>query len=95
MEVQQHLLYQVRLTSVHLLAIKKNGLKLQPVDDFQFQVVTLTIYVFKYLAHLLLLKLTNTVDFEEDTDVVEGGSSEGSYVTKTVNLENYINWFRY
>ena len=35
----------------------------------------------------VVAKLTNTVDFEEDT-AVEGGSSEGSYITKTVNLEN-------
>ena len=35
----------------------------------------------------VVAKLTNTVDFEEDT-AIEGGSSEGSYVTKTVNLEN-------
>ena len=35
----------------------------------------------------LVAKLSNTVDFEEDT-ATEGGSSEGVYVTKSVNLEN-------
>jgi len=35
----------------------------------------------------IVAKITNTIDFEEDT-AVEGGSSEGVYVTKTVNLEN-------
>ena len=79
------------LTSVHLLAIKKNGLKLQPVDDFiSFR------YNFNYdywtqdlWRYLLWTKLTNVVDFEEDTAYVEGGSSEGSYITKVINLENY------
>ena len=35
----------------------------------------------------VIAKLTNTVDFEEDT-AIEGGSSSGSYLTKPINLEN-------
>jgi hypothetical protein len=74
-------------TSVHLLAIKKNGLKLQPVDDFTVSGTTLTMGSAPASGASLVVKLTNTVDFEEDT-AVEGGSSEGVYITKTVNLEN-------
>ena len=74
-------------SSVHLLAIKKNGLKLQPVDDFTVSGTTLTMTSAPASGASVVAKLTNTVDFEEDT-AVEGGSSEGSYVTKTVNLEN-------
>ena len=74
-------------SSVHLLAIKKNGLKLQPVDDFTVSGTTLTMVSAPASGASIVAKLTNTVDFEEDT-AIEGGSSEGSYVTKTVNLEN-------
>ena len=74
-------------SSVHLLAIKKNGLKLQPVDDFTVSGTTLTMGSAPASGASIVAKLTNTIDFEEDT-AVEGGSSEGSYITKTVNLEN-------
>ena len=74
-------------SSVHLLAIKKNGLKLQPVDDFTVSGTTLTMTSAPASGASVVAKLTNTVDFEEDT-AIEGGSSEGSYITKTVNLEN-------
>ena len=73
--------------SVHLLAIKKNGLKLQPVDDFTVSGTTLTMGSAPASGASIVVKLTNTVDFEEDT-AIEGGSSEGVYITKTVNLEN-------
>ena len=73
--------------SVHLLAIKKNGLKLQPVDDFTVSGTTLTMGSAPAAGASIVVKLTNTVDFEEDT-AIEGGSSEGVYITKTVNLEN-------
>ena len=74
-------------SSVHLLAIKKNGLKLQPVDDFTVSGTTLTMGSAPASGASIVVKLTNTVDFEEDT-AIEGGSSEGVYITKTVNLEN-------
>ena len=35
----------------------------------------------------LIVKLTNTVDFVEDTDN-EGGSTAGSYLTKPINIQN-------
>ena len=35
----------------------------------------------------VVAKLSNTVDYEDDT-ATEGGSSEGSYLTRPVNLEN-------
>ena len=73
--------------NVHLLAVKKNGLKLQPVDDFTVSGTTLTMVSAPANGASVVAKLTNTVDFEEDT-AVEGGSSEGVYITKTVNLEN-------
>ena len=73
--------------SVHLLAVKKNGLKLQPVDDFTVSGTTLTMGSAPASGASIVVKLTNTVDFEEDT-AIEGGSSEGVYITKTVNLEN-------
>jgi len=74
-------------SSVHLLAIKKNGLKLQPVDDFTVSGTTLTMGSAPASGASVVVKLSNTIDFEEDT-AVEGGSSEGSYITRTVNLEN-------
>ena len=35
----------------------------------------------------VVAKLSNMVDYEDDTSI-EGGSSEGSYITKPVTLEN-------
>jgi len=35
----------------------------------------------------VIAKLTNTVDYEDDT-AVEGGSSAGAYITKPINLAN-------
>ena len=74
-------------SSVHLLAIKKNGLKLQPVDDFTVSGTTLTMVTAPASGASVVAKLTNTVDFEEDT-AVEGGSSEGVYLTKSISFEN-------
>ena len=74
-------------SSVHLLAIKKNGLKLQPVDDFAVSGTTLTMGSAPASGASIVAKITNTVDFEEDT-AIEGGSTEGVYVTKSVNLQN-------
>jgi hypothetical protein len=74
-------------SSVHLLAIKKDGKKLQPIDDFTVSGTTLTMDSAPASGSKVIAKLTNTVDFEEDT-AIEGGSSSGSYLTKPVNLEN-------
>ena len=83
----KHLLYQDTI-KCSFISIKKNGLKLQPVDDFTVSGTTLTMDSAPAAgASIVVAKLTNTVDFEEDT-AIEGGSSEGVYITKTVNLEN-------
>ena len=74
-------------TSVHLLAIKKNGRKLQPIDDFTVAGSTLTLNLAPDAGSKVVAKLTNTVDYEDDTSV-EGGSSAGVYITKKVSLAN-------
>ena len=63
--------------------------KLDGVANTAFTVsgTTLTMVSAPASGATLVVKLSNTVDFEEDT-AIEGGSSEGSYITKTVNLEN-------
>ena len=88
MTVQQlHLLYLGTHQDVHI-AIKKDGKKLQPIDDFTVSGTTITMVSAPANGAKVIAKLTNTVDFEEDT-AIEGGSSEGSYITKPVNLENH------
>src|SRR5210317_1446625 len=74
-------------SSVHLLAIKKDGKKLQPVDDFTVSGTTLTLDTAPASGSKVITKLTNTVDYEDDT-ATEGGSSAGVYITKPVNLAN-------
>src|SRR6056300_1112985 len=74
-------------SSVHLLAIKKDGKKLQPVDDFTVSGTTLTLDTAPASGSKVIAKLTNTVDYEDDT-ATEGGSSAGAYITKPVNLAN-------
>ena len=74
-------------TSVHLLAVKKNGEKLQPVDDFTVSGTTLTMAVAPASGSSVVAKITNTVDYEDDTSI-EGGSSEGAYITKSIALAN-------
>ncbi|MDA9881785.1 DUF4815 domain-containing protein [Crocinitomicaceae bacterium] len=74
-------------TSVHLLSVKKDGKKLQPVDDFTVSGTTLTLDTAPASGSKVIAKLTNTVDYEDDT-ATEGGSSAGAYITKPVNLAN-------
>ena len=74
-------------TSVHLLAVKKNGEKLQPVDDFTVSGTTLTFTSAPASGAKIVAKLTNTVDYEDDT-ATEGGSAAGVYITKKVSLAN-------
>ena len=74
-------------SSVHLLSIKKDGKKLQPVDDFTVSGTTLTLDSAPASGSKVIAKLTNTVDYEDDT-AVEGGSSAGAYITKPINLAN-------
>ena len=74
-------------TSVHLLAIKKDGKKLQPVDDFTVSGSLLTLNTAPASGSKVIVKLTNTIDYEDDT-ATEGGSSSGSYITNPINLAN-------
>ena len=74
-------------SSVHILSVKKDGKKLQPIDDFTVSGTTLTMGVAPASGSKIIAKITNTVDFEEDT-ATEGGSSAGSYITKPINLSN-------
>ena len=74
-------------SSVHLLSIRKDGKKLQPVDDFTVSGTTLTMGSAPASGSKIVAKITNTVDYEDDT-AIEGGSSAGAYITKPVNLAN-------
>ena len=73
--------------SVHLLSVKKSGKKLSPVDDFTVSGTTLTLTTAPASGSKVVAKLSNTVDYEDDT-ATEGGSSEGNYLTRPVTLEN-------
>ena len=77
-------------SSVHLLAVKKDGKKLQPVDDFTVAGTTLTLDNAPAIGSKVVVKITNTVDYEDDTacGAVCFGSSAGSYITKPINLAN-------
>ena len=74
-------------TSVHLVSIKKDGKKLQPVDDFTVSGSTLTMSSAPASQSKLVVKISNTVDYEDNTSI-EGGSSAGSYITKPINIVN-------
>ena len=73
--------------SVHLLAIKKSGKKLKPVSDFSQSGTTLTLATAPASGAKVVAKIANIPDYEDDT-ATEGGSSEGSYLTRPVTLEN-------
>jgi hypothetical protein len=75
------------ITSVHLLAVKKNGKKLQPVDNFTVAGTTITFIPAPAAGSKIVVKRTNTVNYEDDI-AVEGGSSAGAYITKKVSLSN-------
>ncbi len=74
-------------SSVHLLSVKKSGKKLSPVDDFTVSGNTLTLAIAPASGSKIVAKLSNTVDYEDDT-ATEGGSTEGSYLIRPVTLEN-------
>ena len=73
--------------SVHLLSVKKSGKRLSPVDDFTVSSSTLTLTTAPAAGARIVAKLSNTVNYEDDT-AVSGGSSDGSYITKPVSLAN-------
>jgi len=74
-------------SSVHLLSVKKSGKKLSPVDDFTSVGTTLTLTSAPAAGSKIVVKLSNAVDYEDDT-ATEGGSSEGVYLTKSISFEN-------
>ena len=74
-------------SDVHLLAVKKSGKKLSPVDDFTVSGAQLNLTNAPASGANITAKLTNTVDYEDDT-ATEGGSSDSSYITRTVSLES-------
>ena len=67
--------------------MKKNGLRLQPVDDFTVAGTTLTLLSTPASNSKIVAKITNTVNYEDDI-AIEGGSSAGVYITKKVSLAN-------
>jgi len=74
-------------SSVHLMSVKKDGQKLQPVDDFTVAGTSLTLNSTPASGSKVVAKITNTVDYEDDT-AREGGSAAGAYITKPINLAN-------
>ena len=71
--------------SVHLLSVKVSGQRKKPVDDFTVSGTTLTMVTAPASGANIVAKLSNMVDYEDDT-ASEGGSAAGSYITKPVNL---------
>ena len=69
------------------MAVRKDGKKLQPIDDFTVSGTTLTLDSAPASGSKVVAKITNTIDYEDDT-AVEGGSTEGVYITKPINLAN-------
>ena len=65
----------------------KSGKKLKPVEDFAVSGTTLTLATAPASGSKVIAKIANVPDYEDDT-ATEGGSSEGSYLTRPVTLEN-------
>ena len=74
-------------TNAHIMQVKKNGVLLEPIDDFTVSSTTLTLATAPASDDKVVAKITNTVNFIEDT-ANEGGSSSASYVTRPVKLTN-------
>jgi hypothetical protein len=74
-------------SDVHIMDVRKDGKKLTPQIDFTVSSTTLTMATAPTNGARIVAKITNTVDFEEDT-ATEGGSSAGQYITKPINLVN-------
>ncbi len=74
-------------SDVHIMDVRKDGKKLTPQIDFTVSSTTLTMTTAPTNGARVVAKITNTVDFEEDT-ATEGGSSAGQYITKPINLVN-------
>ena len=74
-------------SSVHLVSVKKDGKKLTPVVDFTTSGTTLTMGIAPVLNSKVVAKISNKVDFEDDTSI-SGLSSAGAYMTRSVSLAN-------
>ena len=74
-------------SDVHILAVTKSGKKLSPVTDFTLSGTSLIMTSAPASGARVIAKVTNTVDYVDDI-AVEGGSSAGSYITKSINLAN-------
>ena len=74
-------------SSAHIMQVKKNGVLLEPIDDFTVSSTTLTLATAPASGDKVVAKITNTVNFIEDT-ANEGGSASASYVTRPVKLTN-------
>ena len=69
------------------MQVKKNGVLLEPIDDFTVSSTTLTLATAPASGDKVVAKITNTVNFIEDT-ANEGGSASASYVTRPIKLTN-------
>jgi hypothetical protein len=74
-------------SSVHLVSVKKDGKKLTPVIDFTTSGTTLTMGTAPALNSKVIAKISNKVDYEDDT-AISGLSSAGAYMTRSVSLAN-------
>ncbi len=74
-------------SSAHIMQVKKNGNLLEPIDDYTVSSTTLTLATAPASNDKVVAKITNTVNFREDTDN-EGGSASSTYLTRPVNLAN-------
>tara|TARA_Y100001937_G_C7123508_1_gene333797 strand:- start:1257 stop:2660 length:1404 start_codon:yes stop_codon:yes gene_type:complete len=74
-------------SSAHIMQVKKNGKILEPIDDFTVSSTTLTLATAPASNDKIVAKITNVINFKEDTEA-EGGSSSSSYLTRPINLAN-------
>ena len=74
-------------SSAHIMQVKKNGVLLEPIDDYTVSSTTLTLGTAPASNDKVVAKITNTVNFIEDTEN-EGGSSSAVYLTRPVKLAN-------
>lgn len=74
-------------SSAHIMQVKKNGNLLEPIDDYTVSSTTLTLATAPASNDKVVAKITNTINFREDTDN-EGGSASSTYLTRPVNLAN-------
>ena len=74
-------------TNAHIMQVKKNGTLLEPINDFTVSSTTLTLGTAPASDDKVVAKITNTINFREDTDN-EGGSSSSVYLTRPITLAN-------